>query len=131
MELNRRGLFKGLFGAGATIVAVDNGVPLLAQPAKLVEPAKVEIITAMPYNNTALYEIRVHKLVNAGDRWNRPGWKVAEPLPMTVLYASTFGLEVVDHTRLGKESAWVAMGMAISPEQGALMGVLQIKGGGK
>ncbi len=60
--MNRRDLFK-LFGAGATVVALENGTPLLAEPARLIEPAKVEPVAAMPFSGRFddLYEIVVFK----------------------------------------------------------------------
>ena len=45
--VNRRDLFR-LFGAGATVVAVEKGVPLLAEPARLILPASVEPATEVP-----------------------------------------------------------------------------------
>jgi len=42
--MDRRGFLQGLFGAGATIVAMEKGTPLIAEPVRLIEPPKIEII---------------------------------------------------------------------------------------
>jgi len=63
--MNRRDLFR-LFGTGATIVVLDKGVPLLAEPARLIEPAKVEPARFEPtvIGSQGMYEIIVRKKSN-------------------------------------------------------------------